>query len=30
VIDRSCCGIATSAHVLKHADDWRQSIKVLR
>jgi hypothetical protein len=28
-MDRSWCGIATSAHVVKHADDWRQSIRIL-
>jgi hypothetical protein len=26
--DRSWCGIATSAHVVKHADDWQQPIKI--
>ena len=26
--DRSWCGIATSAHVVKHADDWQQAIKI--
>jgi len=26
--DHSGCGIATAAHVVKHADDWRQPIKI--
>jgi hypothetical protein len=26
--DRSWCGIATSAHVVKHADDWQKPIKI--
>ncbi len=26
--DRSWCGIATAAHVVKHADDWQQPIKI--
>jgi len=25
--DRSWCGIATAAHVVKHADDWQQPIR---
>jgi len=29
VIDRGWCRIATPAHVLKHADDRRQSIRIL-
>lgn len=28
--DTSWCGIATAAHVLKHADDWQQPIKISR
>lgn len=26
--DKSCCGIATAAHVVSHADEWQQPIKV--
>jgi len=26
--DHSWCGIATAAHVVKHADDWQQPIKI--
>jgi hypothetical protein len=26
--DRSWCGIATAAHVVKHADEWQQPIKI--
>lgn len=27
--DRSICGIATAAHVVSHADEWQQPIKLL-
>ena len=26
--DKAWCGIATAAHVVKHADDWQQPIKI--
>jgi|tagenome__1003787_1003787.scaffolds.fasta_scaffold17261479_2 hypothetical protein len=26
--DRTWCGIATAAHVVSHADDWQQPIRV--
>jgi hypothetical protein len=28
--DKSWCGIATAAHVVSHADDWQQPIRILR
>ena len=26
--DRTWCGIATAAHVVSHADDWQQPIRI--
>jgi hypothetical protein len=28
--DRSWCGIATAAHVVNHADDWQEPIRLIR
>lgn len=27
--DKSCCGIATAAHVVSHSDEWQEPIKVI-
>ena len=28
-LDKSWCGVATAAHIVAHADDWQQPIKIM-